>query len=169
MRSLFVLLALMPTAVSANDCCFVCQSSVPRQVTVIKPVQTITRQVSLEPSRPQEIDPEGIIAEARALEMAWFAIDSRELKKPNWRAQRFTNNVGEYQPSRLIQRQTVQTQTVMRNVAGVVDTSFRILPNGVIDFNVTREQQAAQYNSNYYGSNYSSSTFVAPATPACLT
>lgn len=125
MRSLFtILILLMPTITLAGD-----------HYTSLRPVQTITRFVRLEPSQPLIIDPVSIIARAQALETALQAIPDNVLQRPQWRIHRFTSRMGAYKPSLLI-KQYVQAQVMRSRVTGVVNTSFRILPDGTVDFNV---------------------------------
>ena len=132
MRSLFtILILLMPIIALAGD------HHHHDHYTSLRPVQTVTRFVRLEPSQPLIFDPVGIIVRAQALEMALQAISDRALQRPQWRTHRFTNHMGAYKPSLLIKQQ-VQTQVTQSRVTGVVNTSFRILPDGTVDFNVTR-------------------------------
>ena len=139
MQSLFVILMLLtPTMILADD----------HHFTSSRPVQTITRFVRLEPSQPLTIDPIAIIAKAQALEMALQAIPDRALQRPQWRIHRFTNRMGAYKPSPLLKQ--VQVQVTRSRVIGVVNTSFRILPNGTVDFNVTKEQQQTAAQRQYY-------------------
>ena len=139
MRSLFVILMLTPTVTLAGD----------HYYTNLRPVQTVTKFVRLEPPQPLIIDLVGIIARAQALEMALQAIPDRALQRPQWRTHRFINRMGAYKPLLLVKQQ-VQIQVTHSRVIGVVNTSFRILPDGTVDFNVTREQREAAAQRQYY-------------------
>jgi hypothetical protein len=151
MKSLLILLlVLAPSTAMARHRCF-CRpaSATPVQKVTILPVKTIIKQVRLEPSIQPVFDPEGIIAKAKALEIAFQSVIDQDLAEPQWLTNKFTNRMGQYIPSELLQRQAAKAVVVRRNAVGIVNTSFRILPNGYIDFNVTNEQQPAQYNQNY--------------------
>lgn len=153
MKSLIILLIFLPSSLFAGGHCFVRPKFRVKQIAIIKPTKVINRLVRLEPVKQPEIDPAGIIAEARALKMAYEAVDTGDLQRPAWRTSRFANNMGLYQPSPQIRQQAIQSQAVTRKVVGIVNTSFRILPNGKIDFNVTKEQQerAKQPQQTGYG------------------
>ena len=160
MRYLALLLILIPSVASASDYCF-CPPASPKvtQKAVIRTPEVINRFVSLQsPNEPAPVDYEGIIAEARALEMALQAIPGidKDLEAPQWRQFRFRNNVGSYVTrSQQQQRQAVETRAVTRTYVGVADISFRIRTDGRVDFQVDGEQQSQQqYQQQSSGYGY---------------
>ena len=93
MRYLSLFLILVPVTTFAgypsNSRCFVCKPAVSKiyQRAIVRKPQVINRFVGLQPPEEAKIDVEGIIARARALEMALQAIPgvNQNLEDPRWK------------------------------------------------------------------------------------
>jgi hypothetical protein len=154
----FALLLLLPSVASASDYCF-CKPVVQNKVyqkAVVRQPQIINRIVGLQSPEEPKIDPEGIIAEARALELALQAIPGidQDLQAPQWRQFRFDQNTGAYQAPAALRQQVVATQAVTKRYVGVVDISYRIKPDGTVDFQVDGEQNPQQQYGQQQSSGY---------------
>ena len=155
MRYLTLLLFLVPSMASASDYCFICKPAVaaPRvyQKAIVRKPKVINRIVSIQTPEEPKIDQEGIIAEARALEMALSAIPgiNRDLEGPRWRQHRFSSNMQEYRAPAALRQQSVAIRQVTKTYVGVADISFRIKANGHVDFQVDAEKQNQQQSAGY--------------------
>lgn len=133
LRLFIILLTLTyQSSIMANDYPYVYQKTI-----VNKPI-VINRIVSIKPvNKNENTDVDGIIAEARALEMALQAIPGidNDLKAPQWKKFRFNNNMGQYQqPIKSKQQNRTIISEVRKIHTGVVDISYYIDENGVVRF-----------------------------------